>query len=112
MDNSVSKDSLLRRADALRSQGRRARKMSSTAAEGERAQLIERAQELERQATRFEKDAASAKDGVFPSYGPPGGKRAGSDPLEALRAFARAGADRPADGSPPANASPRRRGGP
>lgn len=65
MEPSVSKDSLLRRADALLGEARRARKSASVAGEDERIHLIGRAEELERQASRLEKDAASAKNGVF-----------------------------------------------
>jgi len=68
MDFSASKDSLLRKADALLGEARRARKSASLAAEGDRARLVERAEDLERQAARLEKDAVSAKNGVF---GPP-----------------------------------------
>jgi hypothetical protein len=64
MDPFASKDSLLRKADALLGEARRARKSAAVAAEGERGQLMERAQELERQAARLERDAVSAKNGV------------------------------------------------
>jgi hypothetical protein len=80
MDKSVSKDALLRRADALLGEARRTRKSASAGAEGDRVRLVERAEDLERQAARLEKDAVSAKNGVF---GPPlqngvGRNRAGS----------------------------------
>jgi hypothetical protein len=65
MDFSASKDSLLRKADTLLGEARRARKSAAAAAEGDRAQLVERAEDLERQAARLEKDAVSAKSGVF-----------------------------------------------
>jgi hypothetical protein len=68
MDFSASKDTLLRKADTLLGEARRARKAASAAAEGDRAHFVERAEDLERQAARLEKDAVSAKNGVF---GPP-----------------------------------------
>jgi hypothetical protein len=68
MEPSVSKDTLLRKADALLGEARRARKSASVAAEAERAHLIGRAEELERQASRLEKDAVTAKNGVFAGH--------------------------------------------
>jgi hypothetical protein len=66
MDKTVSKDSLLRKADALLGEARRARKESATlGAEADRLQMIRRAEDLEGQAARLEKDAAGAKNGVF-----------------------------------------------
>jgi hypothetical protein len=65
MDFSPSKDTLLRKADTLLGEARRARKSASVATDGERAHLMERAEDLERQAARLEKDAVSAKSGVF-----------------------------------------------
>jgi hypothetical protein len=65
---SVSKDSLLRKADALLGEARRVRKLAFVAGTEERAHLIARAEELERQALRFEKDAVSAKNGVFAGH--------------------------------------------
>lgn len=70
MDSFASKDTLLRKADALLGEARRARKSASLSAEGERAQLIERAEDLERQAARLERDAVSAKNGVFSPHTP------------------------------------------
>jgi hypothetical protein len=70
MDPSASKDTLLRKADALLADARRARKSASLAADGSHTQLIERAEELERQAGRLEKDAVGAKNGVFAPYTP------------------------------------------
>lgn len=63
----ISKDSLLKQADALLAQARRARKLStSDAVEAEdRAQLIHDAEQLEKMARQLEKDAVSAKTGVF-----------------------------------------------
>jgi hypothetical protein len=80
MDKSVSKDTLLRKADALLSEARRSRKSATVSAEVDRVRLVERAEDLERQAARLEKDAVSAKNGVF---GPP--------PLQTGMAKARAG---------------------
>ena len=66
MEKTVSKDSLLRKADALLGEARRARKLSADlSAEDERLKLIRHAEDLEGQAARLEKDAASAKNGVF-----------------------------------------------
>ncbi len=82
MDFSASKDSLLRKADALLGEARRARKAASVAAEGDRAQWVERAEELERQAGRLEKDAVSAKNGVF---GPPPTRQPAAPPRSGLK---------------------------
>jgi hypothetical protein len=66
MDKTVSKDSLLRKADALLGEARRARKQSADlSVEGERLKLIRHAEDLEGQAARLEKDAVAAKNGVF-----------------------------------------------
>jgi hypothetical protein len=66
MDLSVSKDTLLRKADTLLAEARRMRKQAGAlVTESERVPLIERAEDLERQAVRLEKDAVSAKNGVF-----------------------------------------------
>jgi glycerol-3-phosphate O-acyltransferase len=67
----ISKDSLLKQADALLAQARRARKLSaSDAVDAEdRAQLIRDAEQCERMAAQLEKDAIGAKTGVF--SGPP-----------------------------------------
>jgi hypothetical protein len=70
MDPFASKDTLLRKADTLLGEARRVRKSASAAAEGERVQLIEHAEDLERQAARFERDAVSAKNGVFLPHTP------------------------------------------
>lgn len=70
MDLFVSKDTLLRKADALLGEARRVRKSASLAADGDRVPLIARAEDLERQAARLEKDAATAKNGVFASHVP------------------------------------------
>jgi hypothetical protein len=62
----VTKDTLLRKADALLAEARRIRKQSAAQAAGpDREQLIRDAEELERRAANLEKDAASAKNGVF-----------------------------------------------
>jgi hypothetical protein len=62
----VTKDTLLRSADMLLAEARRARKMcDGTISEADRAQLLEDAKELEKRAARLEKDAASAKNGVI-----------------------------------------------
>jgi hypothetical protein len=84
MDFSASKDTLLRKADALLGEARRARKSASAAAESDRARLMERAEELERQAARLEKDAVSAKNGVF---GPPA-KQPAAPPRSGLKTLA------------------------
>lgn len=64
--NTVSKDSLLRKADALLGEARRARKLSAgLGEEAERARMIRHAEDLEGQAARLEKDAVTAKNGVF-----------------------------------------------
>jgi len=66
MDKAVTKDTLLRKADALLGEARRARKVSATlGAESDRLRLIRHAEDLEGQAARLEKDAVSAKNGVF-----------------------------------------------
>ena len=63
---SVTKDTLLRKADALLGEARRARKLSlDLEVEGERLKLIRHAEDLEGQAARLEKDAVAAKNGVF-----------------------------------------------
>lgn len=62
----VTTDTLLRTADGLLSEARRARKLSGVAvSDADRAQLLEDAAQLETRAARLEKDAASAKNGVF-----------------------------------------------
>jgi hypothetical protein len=70
----VTKDTLLRKADALLAEARRARKQSAAAAAGSgRDQLIREAESLEHRAVQLEKDASSAKNGVFaglPRRGP------------------------------------------
>jgi hypothetical protein len=66
MDKTVSKDTLLRKADALLGEARRARKLSAgLGVESDRLQMIRHAEDLEGQAARLEKDAVSAKNGVF-----------------------------------------------
>ena len=66
MDKSVSKDTLLRKADALLGEARRVRKQSAgLGEESERLKMIRHAEDLEGQAARLEKDAVSAKNGVF-----------------------------------------------
>jgi hypothetical protein len=62
----ITKDTLLRKADALLAEARRTRKLSAAqASDSDRDQLIRDAVELESRAARLEKDAASAKNGVF-----------------------------------------------
>jgi hypothetical protein len=62
----VTKDTLLKKADALLGEARRVRKVSTTVGvESERLQMIRHAEDLEGQAARLEKDAVSAKNGVF-----------------------------------------------
>lgn len=62
----ITKDTLLRKADALLAEARRTRKLSAAqASDTDRDQLIRDAVELESRAARLEKDAASAKNGVF-----------------------------------------------
>ena len=61
----ITKDTLLRKADALLAEARRARKMSAAQAPGaERDQLMRDAADLESRAARLEKDAVAAKNGV------------------------------------------------
>lgn len=67
----VTKDTLLRSADMLLGEARRARKLSDGPISAEdRAQLLDDAQRLERRAATLEKDAASAKNGVFAGLRP------------------------------------------
>jgi hypothetical protein len=67
----VTKDTLLRKADALLAEARRARKLSEAQAPGaERDQLAREAVELESRAARLEKDAVSARNGVFAGLRP------------------------------------------
>ena len=73
MESFASKEALLRKADALLAEARRARKSASLAADGDHVPLIERAEDLERQATRLEKDAVTAKNGVFAPHSPQAG---------------------------------------
>jgi len=62
----VTKDTLLRSADTLLAEARRTRKLSGgPVSEEDRAQLLHDALQLERRAATLEKDAASAKNGVF-----------------------------------------------
>jgi hypothetical protein len=68
----VSKDTLLRKADTLLAEARRMRKLSSQAAGAERDKLLHDAVELESRAARLEKDAVSAKNGVFAGVQRPG----------------------------------------
>jgi len=69
----ITKDTLLRKADALLAEARRARKLSGAQAAGaDRDQLIRDAEELESRAARLEKDAVSAKNGVFAGVQRPG----------------------------------------
>jgi hypothetical protein len=62
----VTKDTLLRKADALLAEARRTRKLSaSQATDADRQRLIKDAEDLEGRAARLEQDAVSAKNGVF-----------------------------------------------
>lgn len=62
----VTKDTLLKKADALLGEARRVRKVSANVGEeSERLQMIRHAEDLEGQAARLEKDAVTAKNGVF-----------------------------------------------
>ena len=62
----ITKDTLLRTADTLLGEARRARKLSTgSVSDADRVQLLQDAEELEKRAARLEKDAASAKNGVF-----------------------------------------------
>ena len=62
----ITKDTLLRTANGPLGEARRARKLSLVAiSDVDRAQLLEDAAQLETRAARLEKDAASAKNGVF-----------------------------------------------
>lgn len=66
----VTKDTLLRKADALLAEARRARKLAGAqTVESDRDRLIRDAVDLEGRASRLERDAASAKNGVFASVG-------------------------------------------
>jgi glycerol-3-phosphate O-acyltransferase len=68
----ISKDGLLKQADALLAQARRARKLSASEAveADDRAQLIRDAESLEKMARQLEKDAVGAKTGVFAGVPP------------------------------------------
>ena len=69
----MSKDTLLRTADMLLGEARRARRLSEGPVSAEdRVQLLQEAEELARRASRLEKDAASAKNGVFVGLRPAG----------------------------------------
>jgi hypothetical protein len=62
----VTKDTLLRKADALLAEARRTRKLAGTQTmTSDRDRLIQGAEELEGRAARLERDAASARSGVF-----------------------------------------------
>ena len=102
MDSFASKDSLLRKADALLGEARRVRKSASLSAEDERVRLIGHAEDLERQASRLERDAVSAKNGVFQPHTPrPGAAKsnAATATTSGLRSMDPLGADRSDDGS-------------
>jgi hypothetical protein len=69
----VTKDTLLRQADSLLAEARRARKLSAAEAPGTaRDRLVRDAEALETRAARLEKDAVSAKNGVFAGVHRPG----------------------------------------
>ena len=62
----ITKDTLLKMADAFLAEARQIRKQCATQASSPgREQLIGQAEQLEAKAARLEKDAASAKNGVF-----------------------------------------------
>jgi hypothetical protein len=62
----VTKDTLLRKADALLAEARRTRKLAGTQTmDSDRDRLMRDAEDLEGRAARLERDAASAKNGVF-----------------------------------------------
>jgi hypothetical protein len=62
----VTKDVLLRKADALLAEARRIRKLSAAEPAGAvHDDMMRQAVELENRAARLEKDAVSAKNGVF-----------------------------------------------
>jgi hypothetical protein len=82
----VTKDTLLRRADGLLAEARRARKLSAAQPPGPAsAELIREAEALESRAARLEKDAISARNGVFAKAGQP----ASSASTRAAQAFDR-----------------------
>jgi hypothetical protein len=65
----MTKDTLLQEADALFAEARRARKLSAAQHPGTASeQLMRDAENLERRAMRLEKDAASARNGVFMAF--------------------------------------------
>jgi hypothetical protein len=62
----MCKETLLGKADALLGQARRNRKLStSQPTESDRDRLVRDAEELEDRAARLEKEASSAKNGIF-----------------------------------------------
>ena len=62
----VTKDILLRKADALLAEARRVRKLAAAQPAGAgRDEMMRQAAELEGRAARLEKDAVTAKNGVF-----------------------------------------------
>lgn len=72
----ITKDTLLKKADALLAEARRARKLSADQPAGaERDKLIHDAEQFESQAARLEKDAISARNGVFAGLPKPGAPR-------------------------------------
>jgi hypothetical protein len=76
----ITKDTLLRQADTFLAEARRARKLSAAQEPGAaRDQLVKEATELESRAARLEKDAVSAKNGVFAGPQRPGGASFRSD---------------------------------
>ena len=83
----ITKDTLLRKADALLAEARRARKLSAAEPPGAASdRLMRDAEALEGRAARLEKDAASAKNGVFSGPRGPAGARDGAA-ARAERAF-------------------------
>jgi hypothetical protein len=68
MDKPISKDTLLKQADAFRDLARRSLRLAeSVTQESDRKRLQRHAQELEDSASGLEKQAIDAKTGVFAS---------------------------------------------
>jgi hypothetical protein len=68
----ATKEFLLRQADALRDLGRRARRLvEQMSGEGDRRQLERYAEELEKSASRLEREAVDAKTGQITRVGLP-----------------------------------------
>jgi hypothetical protein len=62
----VTKDSLLRTADTLLREGRRARRLScGTVSDADCTQPLEDTEQLETRAARLQRDATPARNGIF-----------------------------------------------